>query len=510
MLEQNRNTRLYHQKMQRWEEAVLPVLTWDGALERLSEIDPLLSASIEAAHAFYKMQKRIPGGDESPFLARYEYGEDIFDAGDLRFPRNEAAQIGTYRTKERVFSIGVVMDGVCEVQPQLNRYPSGHRVANIPEALLRRGEMLGIFEFLDEFSGKPFLSKPDWTITSGSVLTRSPDKLNTAKVKKLLQRNVPSIDFGQESRAGSILRRIVNKDIDELGGKFAENWHTSILFLPKDFIHWLLEADLRDTHEGIDYLLLVLFSKGWLNKGRTDTDFGREVLRVIQDSERSRFNAANGNARYRSSSEEKNQQVAAARLAAYIMEALSRTRPVFFATATNDEYGPFLEGSRIFESCARSPFLLRPGYLPSVSDEEGENDTAFVPLADIDPDYFNSSGGKNPMRVKLTNVCKIIRAAMSFEPDVGDNPLSINRAAFENSLFRVPTDMASKKDAESEACVLRISSSLEDEVAIVEESEEKFFEGALEAIGSIEDRPGDRAQFFRSCLRLSRGTLDDM
>ena len=414
-------------------------------------------------------------------LARYPFADYIIRAGHALAPAGKDFPADWLVTDQLPF--GVIIKNSVEV---VEGVVGSTSIDGMPQAILGRGELIGLFELVDRLKDAKGPVKPDWTIYSGA-------------------RSIRFIEFPTQEGKWTKLRAKYPQSLGPYNRNEAQT-HDEFYYLRR--IRPLLERCRQWSSE------ILYFSPGWvalLGNGSigaltgTNQDDAHRLVRFLTDT------AWQPAARVRQSSNmtEKileswggSKDVARCN-AAYLLitlcrEVLAGRRPCFVPVRGRLDFAPFETIQRDFLKVSDlRETILAPAYL-------GPGQSGFIPLHLYVPDAFQ----ENP-KDGLIEVLKIIartkrRARLEQGVEHAAVPALEVDDIFSRMQFRVRTGQARKAGKHGGVSTFCVDFSEADRTGDYHESEIGIAEFYDHPFGTEEDIPASDCKFFRVCVKLRR------
>jgi hypothetical protein len=368
---------------------------------------------------------------------------------------------------------GLILTNSVEVIDEVIR---SEAFVEMPQALLSNRQLIGVFEFIDEYLGVSGRPVPDWTISSGTRSIRFLE-FPTQKVQwdRLRSRYRHLSTYEKLFVRG--LREMELIDLLAEGNDFCGEWATDILYFAPA---WLREAgdQLSDPkrHSSAGELLSYFQNLGWESLARV-----RDRQNKLEDA----INEWGGDA---SAAKCK----AAYMLVRYSMDVLSQRRPCFVPTSGSCEAGPFdVLRERLLKIARLNEQILIPSYLQN-------GDAGFLSLSQLAGSAFVANPEDN-----LEDIIKIIVRAWKASISYGMNVPGLSNIDYllNRMSFRVRSGRERGEGRHGSVSTFQVKLlPYEDRRHYARKSItiEEFYEPHFVQ----EDLPPSDSRFFRVCIKL--------
>jgi hypothetical protein len=438
-------------------------------LTKIHSLDPQLGEAIQRYYA--TLTGRVPR--PSYVVESYAFGQPMFVKGKP----STNIQLQERLPSRSAFPLGIIINGYVEITNYAFGAVSPLRP---PDALLKPGHFIGIFEFMDEITENRISGVPDWTITAGAPSIYCAFSTSNYAFAKHLRRHFRSQEIINEHaiiNAKTFLAQLM--DVQGIRRRFNEST-TEVMYFGGDWFQPLFDDDVDDSIRSTGFeLVRILGQRAWRASSR------------IRPSSSSvdPFFFTNGAGKF--TRPERHERQGAFRLFTSLYDLYSSRRPMFVPERENGPWGPLGDICTVLKDYKDDhPFVLRPEYLSDAL----PNSVAFMPVEHIAPDLVESGGAHERTLMYALNV--IDAAARLDEQTEGHSILSEFGNMIEALSVRVP--------AGKEVGRMRKASVVTRDVVRNPQKGVRFLameEGAYFAPYNIKlDRPG--AEFFKTCIRF--------
>ncbi len=448
----------------------------DALLSEIGTWDLELSEVLQRYHS--ELISVVP---DAPYLIeQYSFGSKVFDKG-----RPQRADKSTSFGQDYLHGInvpfGIILKGSAEITETLFGETSqiGH-----PQAVLKPGEFVGLFEFTDKRTSLTPITIPDWTITAGSAGLKCPFDNTVDQFGAHLQRHFPGEVNFPKIQHKSFIEQILT--IDSLRDGLRD-WNLEVLYFSNQWFLPLDDHELLDNprHEQLRHaaheLYRFLLERAWKAMAR---------LRPAS-SNISQFFQPHGEV---TRPKLHNIQMYIQFFSA-LYDLFSTRRPMFVPSCRNGVGGPLgficenvLNGYRQ----SKAHFLLRPDYLSP------ENPIGFFPIDMLSTALVKSSEGYDHA---LRNALDAIGDAAHKESKSGGRSvLGVYDRMIPAMRIRVPRPGGRKRESGNGGpATVTYSLTRKDDGGVKFTKIEEH--GAFYAPDAVRtENPGDA--FFKTCLRL--------
>lgn len=458
--------------------SVSNIMHWEGQLESL--LAKICSFDRQVGEAFQRYRQVLAKRVSRPryVVESYPFGELMFDEGKPTRARSsqEPSQPGPF-----LFPLGIIIKGYVEITDYVYGAGAPRRA---PQAVLRPGNFIGLFEFMDWITDGEASGVPDWTITAGSASICCAFNTNNDAFAKHLRRQFGSQEVNEHTikNANSFLKQLL--EVQSIRDVF-DQWTTEIMYFGSDWFQPLHEDDVDDLirSAGLD-LIRILGERAWRASARTRPSassiapffFGGRL---------------NGSARF--TRPEQHERQRAIHVFTSLYDLYSSRRPMFIPETRDGAWGPIgdictavLKGYKNDEH----PFVLRPEYLVDAA----PSPVAFMPVENIGSDLVEGGGAHERALMNVLNA--IDAAARHDEQTDGRSILSEFGRMVEALSVRLPAGKEGGQSRGTSVITRDVLRNAHKGVRLAAMEEGAFF-----APYEIKlDKPG--AEFFKTCIRF--------
>jgi hypothetical protein len=445
---------------------------WIAAVRRIRHIDPKLADAFECyCFAFRDKLKKPP----ICVMDTYSFGQLMFDAGEPQRsePSKRFEPIMLHggdpnAQHEGGYPLGIIIGGNAEVTDFV--YGAGVP-RGVPQAILKPGDFVGSFEFMDQFSGSKPKVVPDWMITAGASNIRFASNTNNKSFAKHLVRNFSARKKPEQAirTARPFLEQL--KKVERISNCL-QKCKTEIIYFGTDWFAPLSDDNVDKDLAAAGYALMqIIGSHAWRASARIRPSASRAAQFFFMGRKFSR--------------PELHERQRAFNIFNSLYDLFTGRRPMF---VPEREKEPFREICEVLKGYNKddNPFILRPDY-PG----ETESRIGFMPVEDIASDLVESSGAHQSA---LMGSLHTIDEAVKLVPKSRRSILHVFGAIIQALSVRAP---AGTMDDEAKGVMTYdIRQHPKDGIVLDDMSERQFFEAA----GISLAKPG--AQFFKTCIRL--------
>jgi hypothetical protein len=407
----------------------------------------------------------------------YPFGQLIFNEG-IPLRSNPSEEFEPALLQESEFPLGIIIKGYAEVTAY------GHGAGTprpVSQAILKPGDFIGAFEFMDFRAGVRPKPIPDWMMTAGSASIRCAFRTdNDSFVKHVVRRF-------QSQRRNSHLIREASTFLDQMKNiepinKLFNKCRTDILYFGRDWF----SLSLQDYEDDIirtarSKLNEIICLQAWRSSARLMPSASRAAAAFFKGN-------SGGIGDF--TQPERHERQRGITIFNSLYDMFFGRRPMFIPERNNGGWGPIKEICDLLHGYNDDdkPFILRPDYL---SDKDP---IGFMPLESIGSDLVEGGGAREVALTKTLNT--IYRAAKGTgERNILKEYGNIIRALS----ARLPAEKKSGQTTGAVTCVTWD----ERYISPKEISEDQFFKES----GISLRRPG--AEFFKTCIRLNRAPTSD-
>jgi hypothetical protein len=399
-------------------ERIMPNLeSWEGSLVALNLVDRELA---EAFHVFHEALEENERARLHVTTVEYPFLSTLVSKGKPQWPSGEP--LGDPFIVAHGLPFGVILNNSCEVLDTI----VGGQGTTMPQAVLRPGHPIGLFELLDQLSGRIRSPAPDWTILSGAYNFHTVCPVERAEFVRRLRRGESEedqslFDVSKYENTERLAERIL---LVPRIKSVLKNWSVKVLFFSKawfDALERSLERLPRmqpgGLHAATIALCNLLFRRGW------------RAVAPIRRSSSAVYSAFVPNRKLDAQTAILTRS--AYRLFSRMVDFLAGRRPVFVVDKKDSEYGPYYSLSESFLKAggARNDlFFLRPATLGP------EAPVGYMPLDVILPTTF---GEGTVQKSVLEDLLRQIHNAYRRSVE-GLEPIRMAPNVFEQLTFRVP------------------------------------------------------------------------
>jgi hypothetical protein len=441
-------------------------------LTKISSLDQQLGEAIQRYYA--TLAGRVPR--PRYVVESYAFGQPMFVEGK---PSGNTP-LQEHLPSQSAFPLGIIISGYVEISDYVFGAGSPRRT---PNALLKPGNFIGIFEFMDWITDGKTSGVPDWTITAGASSIYCAFSTSNDAFAKHLQRHFRSQEIINEhtiKNAKTFLAQLM--DIQSIRSRFSESL-TEVMYFGGDWFQPLFDDDVDDSirSTGLE-LVRILGERAWRASSKT---------RPSSSSIAPFFFGGRTNGGGKFTRPELHERQRAIYLFTSLYDLYSSRRPMFVPERQNGPWGPFGDICTVLNGYRDDhPFVLRPEYLSNAL----PNSVAFMPVENIAPDLVESGGAHERA---LMNALNVIDAATRLDEHTeGRSILS----EFGNIVEALSVRLPAGKEAER----MRKASVITRDVLRNPQKGVRFVameEGAYFAPYNIKlDRPG--GDFFKTCIRF--------
>lgn len=457
--------------------AVLVEYDFQSLLKKICSLDRKLGEALGRYHAALSTIAIAP----NYVVESYPFGFPMFVEG--KPPTSKLSQeLSPSRFGTSAFPLGFIINGYVEVTDYVFGAGAPRRA---PQAVLKPGDFVGIFEFTDWITRGKLGSIPDWTITAGAAsIFCAFNTSNDAFARHLRRRFGPqAINEHAIKNSTSFFGQLM--DVQDVKDIFSR-WTTDVVYLATDWFRPLFddEVDAQIRSTGLE-LTRILGERAWRAAAR---------VRPASSGIAPFFFGGRTNEHAKFTRPELHERQRAIHVFTSLYDLHAGRRPMFVPEQRDGPWGP------IGEICAavlkgyksdEEPFILRPEYLTDAF----PNAVAYMPIENIASDLVESGGAHERAFMNALNV--IDAAARLDEQTDGRSILSEFGNMIEALSVRLPAgkEAGGARSASVATCdVLRNPSK---GVKFLPMEEGSFFEPYDIKL----DNPG--AEFFKTCIRFS-------
>jgi hypothetical protein len=448
-----------------------------------SLLKTILSLDKEFAEALDRYHKALggaPGEKSGCFTESYSFAQPMFIDGkpSTDIPWQQLVPEGL------TFPLGLILGGYVEVTDYI--FGAGAPRWAVPQAILKPGNFIGHFEFMDWVTKRSAAAIPDWTITAGAASISGPFRTDNDAFAKHLRRKFGSHKVNEPAikNESSLVKQLMLIDIIEQ--RFGQ-WATDVMYFPRDWLEPLREGSANKRIQATAWeLRRILSERAWgaasrIRPGATSIApffFGR---RASKDGKFTR--------------PEVRERQQAIHIFTSLYDLYSGRRPMFVPERQNGAWGPIGEICEILKGYRddENPFVLRPEYLSDTSKKE----VAFMPVENIASDLVK--GGRAHERALLNTLNVIDTAARHAQ---AGSMLSQFNKMIEALAVRLPASRAANRTRDGSIVASDVVRNFDKDnkdkgVTFVAIKEGHFF-GPYDI---TLDKPG--AEFFKTCIRFA-------
>ena len=313
----------------------MAIKTWTDVAGTIEQVNPELYQALSIIYESASLTER----SELIFsIATYDYGAEIIKNGTPKWPN--------YSNFDQDFIFGdhlpygIIIENSVNVLANSNYAKPNHQFS---KAILKSGDQIGLFEFIDEIESNSSISKPHWNITSGVTNIYTSDtitslgfsrKLLSQLRKNPLYENLPTINqLHEKSSNSAFLKCLMDRRTDKL------KWTSSILYLSRSWFLYILK---NKEKLNLEYFYKEAFRKTIPIQSRSDNTF--EFIK----------------SKIRSSRKGQSDHVFDFIELSYQM--FNSLTPGFVTFDHNPEYFPVEAFQSILRECNEDVFILSPAY----------------------------------------------------------------------------------------------------------------------------------------------------
>jgi len=394
----------------------MDTLTWDEAKPQVEAVDSRLAAAFDAVYRDAPIERRQ---HLTVAHARYPYGADVIRGGTPKDDHGD--DMPEQLTLPTRLPVGLITHNGMEVmETVVSRVAGGRSLETrlIPQALLGRRRLIGVFELLDWKTTGSLTERADWNISAGSRTIFTTERYNTIGVAKAV-RNTFGVDPPETATLFDWLA-----EIPVFKTEVQRAWRADILYFAAAWFEDDVRLDAM-TEKGppsARELYHAMLERAWptISRLRPNSGVLYDVLREADDRNIPDVIEA------------------AFRLLEHWSAIRRGLRPCFVPTDMDDELGPF--GTiikRFVNPVLDCDSILRPTYLSSMQP------VGYLKLSHIAPVLFASQIEKN-----LDLTMRLIRNAAAKAIEVHNNTAEHALgwpAMFRELTFRHPPGKAEEK-----------------------------------------------------------------
>jgi hypothetical protein len=475
---------------------VQPSRSLETLLKEICSLDPALG---EAFQRYYDvLVEAVP----KPYyvVKTYSFGQAMFvegkpqtsedkpttseekpPASDDEPPTSAPAQ-GAPSTS--TFPLGIILKGYVEITDYT--HGAGPPRQPAPHAVLKPGEFIGIFEFMDWITGGAAGGVPDWTITAGAANIRCPFNTSNKTFARHLRGKFGSQEVNEHTikNENSFLKQLMA--VPSIKSEF-DNWTTEVMYFGDDWVRPLLKVDENDLIRSAALeLRRIMGERAWRASSR---------IRPSASNIAPFFFGGPENKGAKISRPELHERQRAIHVFTSLYDLYSGRRPMFIPETKDekDKWGPMgyictivLKGYKKEER----PFVLRPEYLNKTL----PNAVAFMPVENIASALVEGSGAHAGALMDTLNV---IDAAARFDEKMGSHTVVKEfKRMIESLSVRLPAGKEGSRAQSTSIITRKVTRNQHKGVRFAVIDESAFFEPYDIKL----DKPG--AEFFKTCIRF--------
>jgi hypothetical protein len=447
----------------------------DG-IRRISEVHPELGIVLATVFESVgeQLQERL-----SFSLAAYPFSDSVINGGRPLAPQGREFPSPLILTEQLPF--GIILSNCLEV---VEGVVGSTSIVGVPQAVLGKGEFIGLFELIDRIKKAKGPPKPDWTIYSGARSIRFLDfpsqKAKWEKLRNMYRnclepyskRNTPYEEFFYIQQLTPVLEK-------------CREWTAEILYFSPAWADLLEGQTVSENGGAVVKLLSLLTDTAWRSAARV-----RQSSNLIEEM----LEAWGG--------DQSVSRCAAAHLLISVgREILTGRRPCFVPVIGDTDLGPFeIIRKDILAVADLRETLLGPQYL------NGE-EAGYIALHQFVPAAFNDNplDGLRAVCGIIANTKKKVRQnALNHQTDSGSVPALEVEDIFSRATFRVRTGRELTSGFHPTVhtfCVDFSESDRTGKYKLLAQQLECFY---APFFTDPEEFPNPGSEFFRVCIRLQR------
>jgi hypothetical protein len=449
----------------------------ESLLEKICDLDRPLGEAIQLYHE--ALGRRVP--KPCYVVESYLFGQPMFVEGKPTNGRGFQDLLPS-RFGAFAFPLGIIVKGYAEIAD----YVFGAGAPRLaPHAILKPGNFIGLFEFMDWITRSNPSGVPDWTITAGAASIRCAFGTNNDAFAKHLRRQFRSQEVNEHTIKSEVFLLKQLMGVQGIKSHFSE-WTTDVMYFGDDWFRPLLESDINDPLRAPGFeLIRILGQRAWRASSR---------IRPSASSIAPFFFGGRANGLTRYSRPELHERQRAIHVFASLYDLYTGRRPMFVPERENGPWGPvgnicakILKGYKNNEY----PFVLRPEYLT----EARPSSVAFMPVEDIGSDLVESGGAHERA---LMNVLNVIDAASRLDEQTeGRSILSEFENMVKGLSVRLPAGKEGGQSSRTSVITRDVIRNEHRGISLVPMREGEFF-----APYDIKlEKPG--SEFFKTCIRFA-------
>jgi hypothetical protein len=451
-------------------------LPFERLLTKVRTIDRQAVDAILRYHAAISMQMPMP----SYTIESYPFGQPMFVEGRSSSTRILQAFPSSDREAPS-FPLGLILSGYVEITD----YAFGAGAPRLaPYAVLKPGNFIGLFEFMDWIANGKASGVPDWTITAGSASICCAFGTSNDAFAKHIRRQFASGEVNEHAirSSDSFLGQLT--DIASLRSKFKE-YSTEILYFGHNWFQPFLKESVDDTTRSAGReLIRVLGDQAWRAASR---------IRPSASSIAPFFFGGRTNGQVKLSRPELHDRQRAIHIFTALYDVYSGRRPMFIPERQDGPWGPI---GQICTNVLRgykgeqTPFVLRPEYVTDIP-----NAVAYMPVENIASDLIESGSAHERALAVALNV---IDSAARLDGMAGGRSIL---GEFGNMVEALSVRLPARKDGgrlgNSSVVVRDVVRNAPKGVKFVPMEEGRFFAPYDVTL----EKPG--GEFFKTCIRFA-------
>jgi hypothetical protein len=450
---------------------------FEPLLKKICLLDRKLGEALGRYHAALSSNFPAP----NYVLESYPFGSPMFVEG--KPPSIKLSQeLAPSHFGVSGFPLGIIINGYVEITDYVFGAGAPRRA---PHAILKPGDFVGIFEFMDWVTRGKLGSIPDWTISAGATSILCAFNTSNDAFARHLRRQFGPQAINEHAIKNSTSFFVQLMDIQDIRDTFCR-WTTDVVYLATDWFQPLLEdeVDVHIRSTGLE-LIRILGERAWRAAAR---------IRPAASGIAPFFFGGRTNEYAKFTRPELHERQRAIHIFTSLYDLYSGRRPMFVPEKRDGPWGP------IGEICAavlhgykndEEPFVLRPEYLTDALPKA----VAYLPVENIASDLVE--GGSAHERALMNTLNVVDAAARLDEQTDGRSILGEFGNMVEALSVRLPAgkEAGGARNASVATCdVLRSASK---GVKFLPMEEGAFFEPYDIKL----DKPG--AEFFKTCIRFS-------